>query len=98
MSYWDQFPGLSEEGKKLLVKRARRQATVFGILAITALISLVYAFVQQTESIKNMEIYREQNILLKKEALNQKLRCELAEAESARWQNEFDKCASISKK
>lgn len=94
MSYWEKLPGLSEEGKKLLVKRARQQATAFGILAITALISLVYAFIQQTEASKNMESYRVQNVLLEEEALNQKIRCEEAEAEATRWRNELEKCVS----
>ncbi len=98
MSYWDKFPGLSEEGKKLLVKRARRQATAFGVLAIAALISLVYAFVQQTEAAKNMGLYRVQNMLLEEEALSQIGRCEEAEAEALRWRDEFVKCTSTNKK
>lgn len=98
MSYWDKLPGLSEEGKKLLVKRARNQATVYGVMAIAALISLVYAFVQQTEATKNMELYRVQNMLLEEETLNQKRRCKEAEAEALRWRDEFVKCTSTNKK
>lgn len=98
MSYWDKLPGLSEEGKKLLVKRARNQATVCGVMAIAALMSLVYAFVQQTEATKNMELYRVQNMLLEEETLNQKRRCKEAEAEALRWRDEFVKCTSTNKK
>jgi hypothetical protein len=36
------------EEKKGRLKRARRTALVFGVLAITALIAFVYAFFQQT--------------------------------------------------
>ena len=98
MKYKDIFLGLSVEHKKLYVKRARRQATIFGVFAIIALISLVYTFVQQTEATKNMELYRVQNMLLEEETLNQKRRCKEAEAEALRWRDEFVKCTSTNKK
>lgn len=46
----EEFEQYKLEYEKKMVKRARKTATVFGVLAVTALISLVYAFFQNAES------------------------------------------------
>lgn len=46
----EEFEQYKIEYEKKMVKRARKTATVFGVLAITALIALVFAFFQNAES------------------------------------------------
>ena len=54
----DETSHLQEEIRKmekLAVKRARRMAVSFGVLAISLLISMVYAFVQHVVAERNAE-------------------------------------------
>lgn len=81
----------NEADAKKLLSRARVTATTFGILAITALISLVYAFFQQEaadrariEAEKTMMMAVEQTSSLKKQIQLEQVRllvCEKTVAE-----------------
>lgn len=90
MSYWDKLPGLTEEGKKFLVMRARRQATFFGLLSIAVLIGFVYTFVRLTAAGQKIEDCQSRTILLNDDLSNQKIAREQAEKEAASLRTEFE--------
>lgn len=52
---WDTEQRIKELEQKRRLQRARTTATVFGVLAIVALMALVYAFVQQVAATRNAE-------------------------------------------
>ena len=101
MNYWEKFSGLSEEGRKLLVNRARRQAIVLGVCACITILGVVYGLTQRIEAEHQVILsttFQEKSTRLEAEAMSQKKRCEQAENETARWRNEFEKCRGVSKK
>ena len=105
----DEFKGLSEETRKLLVKKARIQATVFGILAVTSLIILVYAYMKIIEA-EGFRYQAEVAAMEGKERANQAkadaMLCKgIAEAQRAtaqkafeELQKELDKCQGRKRK
>ena len=104
-----EFKGLNEETRKLLVKKARMQATVFGILAMTSLTMLVYAYMKSIDA-KNFRYQAEVAAMEGKERANQAeadaMLCKgIAEAQRATaqkafedLQKELDKCQGRKRK
>jgi WD40 repeat protein/energy-coupling factor transporter ATP-binding protein EcfA2 len=60
---WDTEQRIKELEQKRRLQRARTTATVFGVLAVVALMALVYAFVQQVAATRNAEEAIRQKIL-----------------------------------
>ncbi len=110
MTPQEEIVQLREDIKKLnqlAVQRARRCATMLGVVAIAMLISLVYAFVQQVAAEKNAEEALRQAIFAKDSqqmAVAKEKQALLAEQDAIvnrdmaeEYRNELAKCRASAK-
>lgn len=80
---WDTEQRIKELEQKRRLQRARTTATVFGVLAVVALMALVYAFVQQVAATRNAEEATRQALLAQASEKQAKANAEEARRQEA---------------
>lgn len=86
-----EFEQFKEEVKRESIKRARKTATIFGVLAMTAMVALVYAFFQQAAAVRSRSMA--ENLAV--EALEQKESRRELEVKVQKLSEELEKKAKM---